>query len=123
MYDYLCEVCEKGFIRETVFKNYVVKIFEKYVPVNLQHRDTIEVRIFKGNLIEPSFRKNVEFIDSLYYFTKYNPLYKLELSSFIEYAENERKTYPNLIKFLSHNSNRLKKILEFPLEVPEGLYF
>ena len=94
---------------------------EKYVPINLQHSDTIEVRVFKGNLREVSFRKNFEFVDSLYYFTRDNPIYKLRLKEFVNHCTNEKKKYPNLNMFLADNSPKLKEILRFPLTVPEGL--
>ena len=81
------------------------------------------MRIFKGNLKETSFRKNFEFIDSLYYYTKNNPVYKLRLKEFIQYCTSDKKRYPNLNEFLASNSDRLEKVLTFPLEVPEGLQF
>ena len=94
---------------------------EKYVPINLQHTNTVEIRIFKGNLREVSFRKNFEFVDSLYYFTRDNPVYKLKLKEFVNHCTNEKKKYPNLNMFLADNSPKLKEILRFPLTVPEGL--
>ena len=96
---------------------------DKYVPVNLQHSDTIEVRIFKGNLKELSIRKNFEFIDSLYYFTRDNPIYRLKLQEYLEYTFREKKAYPNLNEFLDNNEGRLKGVLRFPLGVPEGLNY
>ena len=96
---------------------------DKYVPVNLQHTHTIEVRIFKGNLMEDSFRKNIEFVDSLYYFTKNNPIYKLKVREYLDYVYRELKTYPNLNSFIEKNSNKVKEIVNFPLSVPEGLNY
>tara|TARA_Y100000310_G_C20268267_1_gene616793 strand:- start:293 stop:673 length:381 start_codon:yes stop_codon:yes gene_type:complete len=96
---------------------------EKYVPINLQHSNTIEVRIFKGNMAEGSFRKNFEFVDALYYFTREHPIYKLKVKEFINYCTNDKKWYPNLNRFLAHNNERLKDIIRFPLSVPEGLNY
>ena len=94
---------------------------EKYVPVNLQHRDTVEVRIFKGNLLEKSIRKNFEFVDSLYYFTRENPIYRLKVGEYLDFCSRDIKKYPNLNAFVENNANKVKEILRFPLEVPAGL--
>ena len=94
---------------------------EKYVPVNLQHHNTIEVRIFKGNLREESIRKNFEFVDSLYYFTKNNPIYRLKVKEYLDHCYREMKSYPNLNSFIDQNSTKVKEIVNFPLSVPEGL--
>ena len=96
---------------------------DKYVPVNLRHRSTIEVRIFKGNLAEIGFRKNFEFVDALYYFTRDNPIYKLQAKRFIQYCTDEKKRYRNLNNFFATNNDRLEKVLQFPLAVPEGLAY
>ena len=96
---------------------------EKYVPINLQHPNTIEVRIFKGNLLEQSVRKNFEFVDALYYFSKENPIYKLRAKEFVNYCTREKKRYSNLNLFLGNNADRLQDILRFPLAVPEGLNY
>ena len=94
---------------------------DKYVPVNLQHRDTIEVRIFKGNLLESSIRKNFEFVDSLYYFTRENPIYMLKVKDYLDFCSRDIKKYPNLNSFVESNADKVKDILRFPLEIPAGL--
>ena len=95
---------------------------EKYVPVNLQHNPSIEVRIFKSNLVKTRFLKNVEYCDSLYYFTRERPPYKLKLSDYVNYIRAEKKRYLNLNKFLDENIIKLNRILEFPLNKPDGMY-
>jgi hypothetical protein len=96
---------------------------DKYVPINLQHSNTVEVRIFKGNLMEESIRKNFEFVDSLYYFTKANPIYRLKLQEYLDFCSRDIKMYPNLNKFVDSNVSKVKDILTFPLAVPEGLEY
>jgi len=96
---------------------------DKYVPINLQHSNTVEVRIFKGNLMEESIRKNFEFVDSLYYFTKENPIYRLKLQEYLDFCSRDIKMYPNLNKFVDSNISKVKDILTFPLAVPEGLEY
>ena len=70
-----------------------------------------------------TIRQNVEFVDSLYYFTKNNPIYKLRVKGYLDYCYRELKTYPNLNSFIEKNANRVKEIVEFPLTVPEGLNY
>ena len=96
---------------------------DKYVPINLQHSNTVEVRIFKGNLMEESIRKNFEFVDSLYYFTRANPIYRLKLQEYLDFCSRDIKMYPNLNKFVDSNISKVKDILEFPLAVPQGLEY
>ena len=96
---------------------------DKYVPINLQHTNTVEVRIFKGNLMEESIRKNFEFVDSLYYFTKANPIYRLKVQEYLDFCSRDIKMYPNLNKFVDSNIRKVKDILTFPLAVPEGLEY
>lgn len=49
--------------------------------VNLHKKDTIEIRIFKGNTSKVGFFKNLEFVDSVFEYSKilrYNPLSEAE---------------------------------------------
>lgn len=94
---------------------------EKYVPVNLQHTNTIEIRVFKGNLKEVSFRKNIDFLDALYYWSKNIPLKKLSIRSFMEYVEENKKKYANLNTYVSERNEDYEKSLIFAKEIPEGL--
>ena len=94
---------------------------QKYVPVNLGHRDTIEIRVFKGNLREVSFRKNIEFLDALYYWTKITPLTQLDIKKFGEYTMDNRKKYPNLIKYIDERMDGWKSTMQYSKEIPDGL--
>jgi hypothetical protein len=94
---------------------------EKYSPVNITKRNTVEVRVFKSNLEEVSFRKNLEYCDALFYFTMERPPYKLKLIDFIAYIRDNVKRYPNLNSFLASREESLSKVLEFPLAIPEGM--
>ena len=96
---------------------------DKYVPVNLQHTNTIEVRVFKGNLLEESFLKNVEFVDSLYHYTKSRPIYQLKVKDYLDFIYRDHKIYKNLNQFLDKQSTKLKEVVNFPLTVPEGLEY
>ena len=94
---------------------------EKYSPVNISNSQTIEVRVFKSNLEEVSFRKNVEYCDALYHFTRQTPHHGLKLPAFVDYIRNEQKTYKNLNTFLDERRASLKEVLAFPLSIPKGL--
>jgi len=87
---------------------------EKYVAVNTEHSSTIEVRVFKGNLKEVSFRKNIEYVDSLYHFTKKSSLKELTVSNFLTYVRNESKRYKNLNEYFVENKDKLKRVSKFP---------
>ena len=94
---------------------------DKYASVNLCHSDTVEVRVFKSNLIESSFRKNVEYLEALYHFTYNKPFYELKLNEFVDYIRCEEKQYRNLNTFLDSRKESLDEILRFPLSVPDGM--
>lgn len=67
--------------------------------LNFKNKSTVEVRIFAGVVTESQFKKNVEFIDALYYFTKNN-----KTSDAIDKVKFEKwvftQKYPNLKRFL-----------------------
>jgi hypothetical protein len=73
----------------------------RYSAINLQPYNTVEVRIFRGTLEAGSFRKNIEFLHALYYFTKTSGISKLHIDLFIRYIENNKKQYSNLYKFIT----------------------
>lgn len=73
----------------------------RYSAINLQPRNTVEIRIFRGTLEAESFRKNIEFLHALYYFTKISGMSKLHMDLFIRYIENNKKQYSNLYRFIT----------------------
>jgi hypothetical protein len=42
----------------------------RYLAINFQNRSTVELRYFKGNLLKSSILKNLEFVQSIYDYTK-----------------------------------------------------
>lgn len=74
--------------------------------VNLCPQNTIEIRIFKGNLCPASFYKNIEFLQALHSFTKDTKTKDINVPMFIKYCEENPKPYKNLIKFI--NDKNLK---------------
>ena len=105
-----------------VTKYCTISTGDKYVPVNIQHRDSIEVRVFKGNLREVSFRKNIEYLDALYYWTKNTPLNKLDIKEFGRYMESNKKKYPNLIEYIGEGEQDYRACFITAREIPEELH-
>ena len=95
---------------------------DKYVPVNIQHKDSIEVRVFKGNLREVSFRKNIEYLDALYYWTKNTPLKRLDIKEFGRYMEQNRKKYPNLNMYIEERQSDYRDCFVTSKAIAEELH-
>ena len=74
------------------------------VAVNLENTHTVELRFFRGNLRPDRFFKNIEFCEALYQFSKQAALDELTAASFTAWTTRQRKTYPNLTKFLVDTS-------------------
>ena len=73
--------------------------------MNITNRNTIEFRIFKGNLQENSFFRYVEFVDCLSYFVKQtsfktNSLKYWHLIKYIQENTELKKIYSNLFSWL-----------------------
>ena len=89
----------------------------RYQVVNLQNRQTIEVRSFKGNLSEVGFRKNIEFLDCMYWFTKDNRIEDFTIDNFVKFVRSDAKTYKHLNKFFDINRKTLVHVLQNPTEL------
>jgi len=85
-----------------------MRIGDRYQVVNLNNSKTIEVRCFKSNMDEVSFRKNVEFLDSMFYFCKETAVRDLNVENFIKFVNLNKKDYSNLIKFLNREDTIAK---------------
>lgn len=70
----------------------------RYVAINLQNNKTIEVRIFRGTLNFNSFMKNIEFIHSLFMYTKDSN--EITLNGYKQYIDSSCE-YSNLKKFIN----------------------
>ncbi len=73
---------------------------ERYVAVNLQPPDTVEIRIFRGNLLETAFRKNLEFCKALFDFTAISLSSSLTAKHFHKFVVKNKKQFPNLLAFM-----------------------
>ena len=74
---------------------------DRYLAINVQNSATIEIRLFKSNMDEVSFRKNIEFLDCMYWFTKDNRIEDFTIDNFVKFAKTNKKDYSNLLKFLN----------------------
>lgn len=76
---------------------------ERYEAVNLQNRNTIEFRIFKGTLKKESVFKAIEFCDALIHFCEPASRSLRDTMSrvkFLEYVFGNRKQWPHLAAWI-----------------------
>ena len=78
---------------------------DKYEAVNLSHRETIELRIFKSNISRHGFYRVLEFTDALVHFAKnYTGLTGMSLhyKTFLRFMDRQhiKAQYPNLTAWL-----------------------
>ena len=79
---------------------------DKYEAVNTSHRNTIELRIFKGNLARLGFYRVLEFVDALVCWSKNTSIAKLSYLDFLKYMEQPeiRSQYPIFYGWLTRKS-------------------
>lgn len=77
--------------------------WEKYTAVNLIHPASVEVRIFRGNLNERSFYKNIQYLHSLFMFTKdiSRNDSSLTIDNYLRYVAIYKDTYKDLYEWLT----------------------
>lgn len=76
---------------------------EKYVAINLTKGETIEFRIFHGTIKPEVFKKNLEFVESLIEWSRYQPAMKITLTSYFNYLKQNQMKYANLVEFIASN--------------------
>jgi hypothetical protein len=74
---------------------------ERYEAVNLENRQTIEFRIFRGNMRKDRILKNLEFVKATIDFTRDRSYRELSAGRFLEFVKANRKEFPNLDEYLS----------------------
>jgi len=74
--------------------------FGRYEAWNLSNDETIECRIFRGNLRLDRFYKNIEFVQALISWARVVSLKNISLESFCNYVFLHRKEYSNLWSFM-----------------------
>lgn len=86
----------------------------RYAAINFGNYDTIELRYFKGNLVEAAIRRNIEFVDAMFHYTKNLTFSAIALRGyewwpFVSFVKENRETYSNLYNFL-WNNHEMKEI-------------
>jgi hypothetical protein len=77
---------------------------DKYEAVHLG-RETIEFRIFRGNLRPDRVLKNIEFCHAAILYTRQASIKAINTTTdFIAWLGKNRKTYPNLVAFLAEGN-------------------
>jgi hypothetical protein len=51
---------------------------EKYCAINLEHKDTVEIRIFRGTLKYETFINTIEFVNKMVHIAKETDIYKIQ---------------------------------------------
>lgn len=79
---------------------------QRYAAINMGNADTIELRYFKGNILKEAVLKNVEFVDSVYEYTKQLSVASIwkdgySWDSYIEYLVEHKDRYMNLYTYLT----------------------
>jgi len=86
---------------------------DKYQAVNLQHDETVEFRIFKGNTKPQTISRYIEFVHGLVMFSKNISNQNLSYKDFIKYVGLNKNTYPFLNefneKFIGNEKTKLKE--------------
>jgi len=77
--------------------------FQRHTAVNLLNPATVEIRIFKSNLSQSSFLKNLEFCQALVDFTwpgAHSVSESKQWKNFTRFVNKRRKAYPHLHAYL-----------------------
>lgn len=74
---------------------------DKYAFTNMRHSNTIEVRVFQGDLSAASIVKNLQFVDSVVEFTKERSASTCDLKFYMKWLEaTDKSRYSELKEFL-----------------------
>jgi len=104
------------------FKNQKIIIdCEKYNAVNIAKKETVELRIFKGNKRFDVINRYVEFTDCLINYTKNTKISLNDFLSFVEFTEKNKNKYPFLHKW--HNTTIIQNAKPFDKKLNTGYAF
>jgi hypothetical protein len=71
----------------------------RHTAINLSQEHTIEFRIFRGNLIPERFWCAIEFVRAIWEWSANVSIREIQLNSFLDYVNKNRKTFGNLCNF------------------------
>ena len=102
-------------------------MYRKYNAVNLMHKDTIELRIFKGNLKPSTLYRYIEFAHSLANFVKHNSILDINYKDFIKFVYTNRQTYPFLnefnLNYIGENDKEFLKSLNVDKKIKKPINY
>jgi len=75
--------------------------FGRTTAINCEPENTVEVRVFRGTLFEPSFRKNIEFTKAVLDFTRDQSGTDISPKKFVELVETRKKEFPHLFNWFN----------------------
>lgn len=108
-------------IRACVNNDVACEEIDRYTALNLQNRNTIEFRIFRGTLNFNTFCKNLEFVRSLVKWVKVTSISTIAkdggLGSYLEFLRWNYNDYENLCYFLSNPEDEMERYAYFPVIV------
>ena len=79
---------------------------QRYVALNTS-KHTIEFRLFKGSLRPSTVFKNLEVAQAYYEFSRQS-MADMTALQFLDFLQDNRKKFPNLLSFIIHGVGRLK---------------
>lgn len=92
----------------------------RYLATNFQNSQTLEIRIFRSTMNEESFRKNIEYSESLRGWAKASNLKNyLDFKAYWRYVEESGK-YKNLVSWVK-SQDWGQSFLDFPLQRVKGI--
>ena len=77
---------------------------DRYEAVNLQNRNTIEFRIFRGNTRKERILKNLQFVKASIDFTRDRSYRELSSNNFCKFVSNNKKEFNHLYTFLVYKN-------------------
>ena len=86
---------------------------DRYMSINFENHNTIEVRIFNANILTNRNYKNVEFLHAIFQFSKNNAP---DIAKFLAFIGGNKELYSNLLSFIKERKNSFKKVLNFKIK-------
>lgn len=109
--EFMIQELESDGFSDTYTKFVKAQFGNRYSAINFRNTQTIELRIFKGNLKPTKFLKNIEFVLSLKEFCEVSSINDIKVAQYIGFVKSNFHTFPNLNKFLNQNKSEIKSII------------
>lgn len=92
-----CQVNDR--LKLNQFKNNLFRSDEKFLAVNVSHKNSIELRIFKGTINPITIHRQIEFCAGLVQFVKSTAYNQLSYQDFIKFIQSYKNLFPLLNEF------------------------